>query len=307
MCAIGRGLMSRPRLLVIDELSLGLAPLVVDHLLDLISQINGKGTTVLLVEQDVQVALEHAHRGYVLETGRIVQTGPGATSSSTTRASARRTWACDGRAAPPRDRGSDLALPALFFATVAVFADLYVTQPILPLLSHEFGVPAPTAALTVSVVVLMIALVSNAYGPSRGRVADASPSWSASCAAARRPDAPLRGAPRRFPPSSSSAPSRASSCRASPPSPSPRSATPTPARPSGPAVGSYVAASVLGGLTGRVASGWIASHFSWRGPFLVFGAVTLLGALGMALHLPASPRGAPAARSGARSGRWART
>ena len=76
MCAIGRGLMSRPRLLLIDELSLGLAPLVVDHLLDLISRINEKGTTVLLVEQDVQVALEHAHRGYVLETGRIVQEGP---------------------------------------------------------------------------------------------------------------------------------------------------------------------------------------------------------------------------------------
>jgi ABC-type branched-subunit amino acid transport system ATPase component len=73
MCAVGRGLMSRPRLLLIDELSLGLAPLVVDHLLDLISRINQKGTTVLLVEQDVQVALEHAHRGYVLETGRIVQ------------------------------------------------------------------------------------------------------------------------------------------------------------------------------------------------------------------------------------------
>jgi branched-chain amino acid transport system ATP-binding protein len=76
MCAIGRGLMSRPRLLLIDELSLGLAPLVVDHLLELITQINQEGTTVLLVEQDVQVALEHAHRGYVLETGRIVQTGP---------------------------------------------------------------------------------------------------------------------------------------------------------------------------------------------------------------------------------------
>jgi branched-chain amino acid transport system ATP-binding protein len=75
MCAIGRGLMSRPRLLLIDELSLGLAPLVVDHLLELITQINQEGTTVLLVEQDVQVALEHAHRGYVLETGRIVQTG----------------------------------------------------------------------------------------------------------------------------------------------------------------------------------------------------------------------------------------
>jgi branched-chain amino acid transport system ATP-binding protein len=78
MCAIGRGLMSRPRLLLIDELSLGLAPLVVDNLLDLISQINRKGTTVLLVEQDVQVALEHAHRGYVLETGRVVQTSPAA-------------------------------------------------------------------------------------------------------------------------------------------------------------------------------------------------------------------------------------
>jgi branched-chain amino acid transport system ATP-binding protein len=76
MCAIGRGLMGRPRLLLIDELSLGLAPLVVDHLLELISRINEKGTTVLLVEQDVQVALEHAHRGYVLETGRIVQSGP---------------------------------------------------------------------------------------------------------------------------------------------------------------------------------------------------------------------------------------
>jgi branched-chain amino acid transport system ATP-binding protein len=78
MCAIGRGLMSRPRLLLIDELSLGLAPLIVDNLLDLISQINRKGTTVLLVEQDVQVALEHAHRGYVLETGRIVQSSAAA-------------------------------------------------------------------------------------------------------------------------------------------------------------------------------------------------------------------------------------
>jgi branched-chain amino acid transport system ATP-binding protein len=73
MCAIGRGLMSQPRLLMIDELSLGLAPLVVDDLLNLISEINRRGTPVLLVEQDVQVALEHAHRGYILETGRIVK------------------------------------------------------------------------------------------------------------------------------------------------------------------------------------------------------------------------------------------
>ena len=75
MCAIGRGLMGRPRLLLIDELSLGLAPLVVDGLLELLVEINREGTTILLVEQDVQVALEHAHRGYVLETGRIVQSG----------------------------------------------------------------------------------------------------------------------------------------------------------------------------------------------------------------------------------------
>lgn len=75
MCAIGRGLMGKPRLLMIDELSLGLAPIVVDQLLDLIGAINREGTAVLLVEQDLQVALEHAHRGYVLETGRIVQTG----------------------------------------------------------------------------------------------------------------------------------------------------------------------------------------------------------------------------------------
>src|SRR5262249_51851146 len=73
MCAIGRALMGKPRLLMIDELSLGLAPLVVDNLLNLISQINKEGMTVLLVEQDVQVALEHAHRGYVVETGRIAQ------------------------------------------------------------------------------------------------------------------------------------------------------------------------------------------------------------------------------------------
>jgi branched-chain amino acid transport system ATP-binding protein len=78
MCAIGRALMSEPKLLAIDELSLGLAPKVVDNLINLISEINKQGITVLLVEQDVQVALEHAHRGYVLETGRIVQSSSAA-------------------------------------------------------------------------------------------------------------------------------------------------------------------------------------------------------------------------------------
>ena len=78
MCAIGRGLMSQPTLLAIDELSLGLAPVVVESLINLITEINRQGITVLLVEQDVQVALEHAHRGYVLETGRVVQSSTAA-------------------------------------------------------------------------------------------------------------------------------------------------------------------------------------------------------------------------------------
>ena len=78
MCAIGRALMSEPKLLAIDELSLGLAPVVIDNLINLIGEVNKQGITVLLVEQDVQVALEHAHRGYVLETGRIVQSSSAA-------------------------------------------------------------------------------------------------------------------------------------------------------------------------------------------------------------------------------------
>jgi branched-chain amino acid transport system ATP-binding protein len=75
MVAIGRALMSRPRLLMIDELSLGLAPVVVEQLVEIIQQINRQGTTVLMVEQDVHTALEQATRGYVLETGRITLSG----------------------------------------------------------------------------------------------------------------------------------------------------------------------------------------------------------------------------------------
>ncbi|MBI3733328.1 MAG: ABC transporter ATP-binding protein [Chloroflexi bacterium] len=75
MCAVGRGLMARPKLLMIDEFSLGLAPIVVEQLVETIQTINQEGLTLLIVEQDVQVALEHAHRGYVLETGHIVLSG----------------------------------------------------------------------------------------------------------------------------------------------------------------------------------------------------------------------------------------
>ncbi|HEY8553075.1 MAG TPA: ABC transporter ATP-binding protein [Burkholderiales bacterium] len=76
MCAIARGMMSRPRLLMIDELSLGLAPQVVEQLGDVIRQIAREGLSVLLVEQDVMTAFELASRGIVLDTGRIAMQGP---------------------------------------------------------------------------------------------------------------------------------------------------------------------------------------------------------------------------------------
>ncbi|MFN2488910.1 MAG: ABC transporter ATP-binding protein [Actinomycetota bacterium] len=77
MCAIARGLMARPDLIMIDELSLGLAPKLADELLERLGAIASSGTAVLLVEQDVDAALRTAVRGYVLETGRIVAEGPG--------------------------------------------------------------------------------------------------------------------------------------------------------------------------------------------------------------------------------------
>ncbi|MEA2634514.1 MAG: branched-chain amino acid transport system ATP-binding protein [Chloroflexota bacterium] len=76
MVAIGRGLMGRPKVLMIDEPSLGLAPNIVDRVMEIVKAINQDGTAVLLVEQDVVLALEIADRGYVLENGRIVMSGP---------------------------------------------------------------------------------------------------------------------------------------------------------------------------------------------------------------------------------------
>jgi branched-chain amino acid transport system ATP-binding protein len=75
MCAIGRGLMSRPQLVMIDELSLGLAPNLAEALLERLREVPERGMAVLIVEQDVDAALEIASRGYVLETGRIVAQG----------------------------------------------------------------------------------------------------------------------------------------------------------------------------------------------------------------------------------------
>src|SRR5690606_7276080 len=78
MLAIGRALMARPRLLLLDEPSLGLAPLLVRAIFEAIDQINREGTTVLLVEQNANAALKHSRRAYVLETGQIVMEGASA-------------------------------------------------------------------------------------------------------------------------------------------------------------------------------------------------------------------------------------
>ena len=78
MCAIGRGLMGEPSLLLIDELSLGLAPIMVDEIVAQLPQIASSGTAVLLVEQDIDTALAISQSGYVLDTGRIVRSGSSA-------------------------------------------------------------------------------------------------------------------------------------------------------------------------------------------------------------------------------------
>jgi branched-chain amino acid transport system ATP-binding protein len=75
MCAIGRALMGRPKLLLVDELSLGLAPIIVQQLLEVLAALRKDGMTIVLVEQDVQIALETADRGYVIENGRVTLSG----------------------------------------------------------------------------------------------------------------------------------------------------------------------------------------------------------------------------------------
>lgn len=78
MLAMGRALMSKPKLMMLDEPSMGLAPILVEQIFNIITELNKAGTTILLVEQNAQMALSVANRAYVLETGRIVTTGTGA-------------------------------------------------------------------------------------------------------------------------------------------------------------------------------------------------------------------------------------
>jgi len=78
MLAVGRALMSRPRLLILDEPSLGLGPIIIENLFQVLHEINAEGVTILLVEQNAVMALEYAHRAYVLENGRVTLSGPSA-------------------------------------------------------------------------------------------------------------------------------------------------------------------------------------------------------------------------------------
>jgi branched-chain amino acid transport system ATP-binding protein len=78
MIAIGRALMTKPKVLLLDEPSMGLAPMLIAQIFDIIREINKRGTTVLLVEQNAQQALKLSDRAYVLETGRVVKSAPGA-------------------------------------------------------------------------------------------------------------------------------------------------------------------------------------------------------------------------------------
>ena len=78
MLAMGRALMSRPKLMMLDEPSMGLAPILVEQIFEIIQTLHKAGTTILLVEQNARMALSVADRGYVLETGRITLSGPGA-------------------------------------------------------------------------------------------------------------------------------------------------------------------------------------------------------------------------------------
>ena len=76
MLALGRAMMAKPQLLLLDEPSLGLAPLVVRELFDALARLNAEGVTIVVVEQNAALALAHANRAYVLETGRVVLGGP---------------------------------------------------------------------------------------------------------------------------------------------------------------------------------------------------------------------------------------
>lgn len=180
-----------------------------------------------------------------------------------------------------RQPGSTLAL---YGAAVIVFSDMYITQPILPLLSHEFGVAPATAGLSVSAVVLLIALASTSYGPLSDLVGR-KPVMVGSCALLAVPTFLCAFAPTFnllllgralqglcIPGLTAVAVAYLGDI--------------VEPRALGRSVGAWIAANVAGGLTSRVASGILTDFFDWHTPFLVFGVLTLICALWMAVTLP---------------------
>jgi MFS transporter, YNFM family, putative membrane transport protein len=196
-------------------------------------------------------------------------------------------------------RSESGAVAALHFATVTVYADLYVTQPILPLLSKEFRIAPATAGLSVSVVVLMIALVSSPYGSLSDRIGR-KPVMVTSCLLLAVPTllcffstsfrmlVILRACQGLFMPGVTAVAVAHLGDHFT-------------GEELGPRVGGWIAASVVGGLTGRVLSGVIAAAWNWRAPFLVFGVCTLAGAAAIGRALPAG-RGRAVARGGPEGG-----
>jgi YNFM family putative membrane transporter len=176
------------------------------------------------------------------------------------------------------------AAAALAPATVTVYSDIYITQPILPLLSREFGVRAATAGLTVSVVVLMIALVSIPYGSLSDAVGRkpvmvgslfllAIPTLLCAAAPSFRVLLLFRALQGALIPGVSAVAVAYLGDWFTGEELAPR-------------VGGWIAASVAGGLTGRVVSGLLADWVHWRAPFVLFGLLTLAGAAGLARELP---------------------
>lgn len=187
-----------------------------------------------------------------------------------------------------------LGVGAVLLAAVAVFADMYVTQPLLPLLSAAYGVSAAAAGLTISSVVFAIALVSSVYGPlgdvlGRKRVMTigcallAAATLACGFAPGYAALVVLRAAQGLLVPSVSAvAVAYLGDLR--------------PGKDPGSLVAAYIGATVLGGLVGRVGSGLIAQAWSWRAPFFVFAAITLLAAAALLFALEESK--VPATYSG---------
>jgi YNFM family putative membrane transporter len=180
------------------------------------------------------------------------------------------------------------SLLALYAATVAVYSDLYVTQPFLPILSRRFEVAPATAGLSVSVVVLMIALVSPVWGTfsdSAGRkpviVTSAALLSVPTILCAFTPNFVVLLALRSL--QGLLIPGLTAVAVALLGDHFHGAALP-------PKVAAWIGASVVGGLTGRVVSGYLAAWLDWHAPFVVFGVLTAAGAVGMALFLPAGPK-----------------